>query len=341
MHNKNLNELPSPTETNSGWPWEIGSDRVRLKGRDRSARPRVSIVTPSYNQAQFIEETIRSVLLQGYSNIEYIIIDGGSNDGTIDIIQKYEPWLSYWESEPDKGQSHALNKGFAKATGEIFAFINSDDVYEPEALEQIVPVFSKNEKTHLVAGQCVVIGQGKEKRQFDPRWPESLSYFLSKTFSSTFAQPTSFWTKEIFKQVGGFNESLHYCFDREFFLKIGLAGYKPEFIPRRLARFREHPDSKSMNSAEGFHRESIQMLKLYSKTCGLSPREGKRIMRRMSNEIEYANIFTKWKAHGRKTAILAFAKMIVGSPYMLSERRILGQIRRLMLFRKKNVPEIQ
>jgi glycosyltransferase involved in cell wall biosynthesis len=96
--------------------------------------PRISIVTPSLNQANYLEETIRSVLLQGYPNIEYIIIDGGSTDESVEIIKKYEKWLSFWISEPDKGQSHAINKGFSKASGEIYAYINSDDLYEQNSV---------------------------------------------------------------------------------------------------------------------------------------------------------------------------------------------------------------
>src|SRR5687767_11548136 len=110
----------------SGWPWicpGTARGQLVLAGSDW---PRITIVTPSFNQAQFLEETIRSVLLQGYPNLEYIIIDGGSTDKSVDIIKKYEQWLAYWVSEPDRGQSDAINKGFEKATGEVFAWINSD-----------------------------------------------------------------------------------------------------------------------------------------------------------------------------------------------------------------------
>src|SRR6185312_15779847 len=123
-----LDELPRSPRGKNGWPWTEPTSKSEVFVQPRSIGPRVSIVTPSYNQGQFIEETIRSVLLQGYSNLEYIVIDGGSTDNTVEIIKRYEPWLSYWVSEPDAGQTNAINKGFAVATGEIFGFINSDDL---------------------------------------------------------------------------------------------------------------------------------------------------------------------------------------------------------------------
>jgi len=114
-----LKDLPSPPHGKKGWPWTEETPPLPDTMPDGRPWPRISIVTPSYNQAEFIEETIRSVLLQGYPDIEYIIIDGGSTDGSVKIIKKYEPWLTYWVSEPDRGQSHAINKGMKRATGEI------------------------------------------------------------------------------------------------------------------------------------------------------------------------------------------------------------------------------
>ena len=119
---------------------------------DGSPWPRVSIVTPSYNHGQFIEETIRSVLLQGYPNIEYIIIDGGSSDETLDIIRKYEPWLTHWVSEPDMGQSHAINKGFARCSGDVVAWLNSDDEYLPGTLGIVGHYMEKNPAADIVFG---------------------------------------------------------------------------------------------------------------------------------------------------------------------------------------------
>ena len=138
-----LKELPSPPPGKTDWPWTEESIQLPDKMPDGSSWPKISIVTPSLNQGQFLEETIRSVLLQGYPDLEYIIIDGGSTDDTLKVIQRYESLLAYWISEKDEGMYNAINKGFSIATGEIMAWLNSDDKYTPWALNVIGDIFRK------------------------------------------------------------------------------------------------------------------------------------------------------------------------------------------------------
>ena len=137
MHCPRLLELPQTLDGKNGWPWTEETVPAELEQTSGSL-PSISVVTPSYNQAAFLEETIRSVLLQGYPNLEYLVMDGGSSDGSVEIIKKYEKYLAYWTSQKDAGPSDAIRKGFEKATGSILAYLNSDDLYLPGTLHHLV-----------------------------------------------------------------------------------------------------------------------------------------------------------------------------------------------------------
>jgi len=152
MHCSRLNDLPSSFTGKVGWPWTEESPQLSDTMPDGRPWPKISIVTPNYNYGQFLEETIRSVLLQGYPNLEYIIIDGGSTDNSIEIIKKYEKWLAYWISEPDRGQSHAINKGLKMASGEWFNWINSDDLLMPHALKTLIKISQIAKDAQWISG---------------------------------------------------------------------------------------------------------------------------------------------------------------------------------------------
>jgi glycosyltransferase involved in cell wall biosynthesis len=222
-----LTELPPPPPGKTGWPWTEESPQLPdtmpdpLTGSGRVAPwPWVSIVTPSYNQTQFIEETIRSVLLQGYPNLEYIIIDGGSTDGSVEIIRKYEPWLTYWVSEPDRGQAEAINKGWKRSTGHILAWLNSDDLYRPGALGRVAEAFQCLDAV-VAVGACAItdidrnVVGCKLSRHLDPK------HFLYEV-ASVPGQPSVFLARPVIEEVGGLDESLHYILDWEYWLRIGM-----------------------------------------------------------------------------------------------------------------------
>lgn len=207
--------------------------------------PKISIITPSYNQGQFIEETILSVLNQAYPNLEYIIMDGGSSDNSVNIIRKYEDRLAYWVSEPDKGQSDAINKGFRMATGDILAWINSDDCYAPNAFEIIVDFFEKHKGIGCVYGDIIDIDpNGKILNK-----KKSICYDYKMLLYSarSIPQPTSFFRKKVIENIGYLDTTLHYQMDFEFFIRMGNCGIKFDNIPKVLALFRLHPDAKNVS----------------------------------------------------------------------------------------------
>lgn len=218
--------------------------------------PQVSIVTPSYNQAPFIEETIRAVLLQKYPNLEYIVMDGGSTDGSVDIIRKYEPWLSYWVSEPDGGQADAINNGFARATGEIIAWLNSDDYYAPDTLHQVARKFISDPALGLAYGDIdVVDGNGNKTGSIG--YHASGAQMLAELEMPY--QPASFFSRAVLKKAGRLDPSLRYVMDVDILLKV-MANAGFAHIPARLAAFRIHAESKTFLAECQFAEELLTVL---------------------------------------------------------------------------------
>lgn len=208
---------------------------------------KISIITPSYQQADFLERTILSVLNQNYPNLEYIIIDGGSTDGSVEIIKKYEKYLAYWVSEKDQGQADAINKGFAQATGEIMAYLNSDDIYLPGTLFSAVEIFKCDKRMDIVYGNEYVIGANDEiigERRLTSGLPfSSRQGFLPEGF--LIWQPASFWKRKLYEQVGGMDIIFKHGMDTDLFARFDVANARFHYLRAFLAGFRLHNKSKS------------------------------------------------------------------------------------------------
>ena len=219
--------------------------------------PLVSIVTPSYNQAQFLEATIQSVIGQDYPHVEYIVIDGGSTDGSVDILRKYADRLAYWVSEPDRGQSDAINKGFGRARGELLAWLNSDDVYLPGCVSAAVAFMLDHPEVGMAYGDVEVVdAQGRTILR--PRWDE-YDWMRLLTHRIAIPQPAAFFRRAVTDRVGRLRADLHYAMDLEFWLRIGRR-YPIRRIDQTLAQFRLHAVSKSMKTADRWGAEFITIL---------------------------------------------------------------------------------
>jgi glycosyltransferase involved in cell wall biosynthesis len=249
--------------------------------------PRINITTPSFNQGNFLEQTIQSVLDQAYPNLEYIIIDGGSADGSVDIIRKYEKKLSYWVSEKDKGQSDAINKGFRRASGEILAWLNSDDCYLPGTLERVADFFSSHPAVDLVYGDLLLIDSSGKTLGIRKVVP--YNYTLALYGLSAVPQPSAFFRRRALDVVGLLDEELHYQMDIEFFLRFGKRGLNIKHLPVPLAMFRLHAQSKTVSEYHGKVRQANR--RILEKMLGRTIAEGEtwkfQMLRLMARFIIY------------------------------------------------------
>ncbi len=217
-------------------------------GRDATGGPqlwpRLTIVTPSYNQGQFLEDTIRSVLEQGYPSLEYFVVDGGSTDDSVPIIRGYANQLSWWTSEPDRGQSDAINKGLRRATGAIVAWINSDDTYEPGALAKAAAALRDRPDVGMIYGDVNYIDASGRviRRKRELAFDRVMGSMIG--FGLLVPQPTAFWRRELLDRVGYLREDLHYNMDGEYWSRMARVT-RIEHLPVVLANTRWHPDAKT------------------------------------------------------------------------------------------------
>jgi glycosyltransferase involved in cell wall biosynthesis len=211
--------------------------------------PRITIITPSFNQGQFIEETINSIISQEYPNLEYFIVDGGSKDSTLDIIKKYEDKIDWWVSEPDRGQSHAINKGLARATGDIINWINSDDLLFPGALQRVAACFQQHNGTvHLMSGDSARLSaDGKILKVSGPPWRGAMSL---RNLIIPIGQQSSFFTRSALALVGSLNEDLHAVMDMDLYYRILHRGGKFVRFRGLVGAIRNQPNAKGIARTE-------------------------------------------------------------------------------------------
>lgn len=204
---------------------------------------KISIITPSYNQGQYLEETIQSVINQEYPDLEYIIIDGGSTDDSVDIIKKYEEDIDYWVSEKDNGQSDAINKGLKKATGDIVAWLNSDDLYCDNTLQNVAEIFTKNADVDLLYGRVINFCENENDVLWEV-YPFNPVDFLKRT---AIHQPGVFWRRHVHNEIGYLDESIHYQMDYDLWVRI-FFNYNVMPVYETFSRFRIHKSSKTSNN---------------------------------------------------------------------------------------------
>jgi glycosyltransferase involved in cell wall biosynthesis len=244
--------------------------------------PRISIVTPSFNQARYLEATIQSVLSQNYPNLQYIIVDGGSTDGSVEIIRRYESSVAWWVSEKDRGQTNAINKGMARATGDVRAYLNSDDIYLPGALQRVGEHFATHPNTGLLHGRCRIMQENGrvtgEHFGSITRYDQIVDLWGVWWNGRQFVQPEVFWSRQIAERIGPFNEELFFVMDYDYWLRAMREGASVSAIDFPLASFRLQPLQKSTRKAE-VSEELRQLVKpmLWERPGRLPARDRRRL----------------------------------------------------------------
>jgi len=249
--------FPPPPPGKSGWPWELPPAPVQ----PTSPIPRISIIIPSFNLGRFIEETIRSIVLQRWPDLDLIIVDGGSTDETVEVIKKYEPWISWWVSEPDGGQAEAINKGLKRATGDIVAWFNADDFFADGIFAVVADGWRRNPKAIYAAPVANFYERGRETL-ICPRRLSLENVIQYWTKRAIWHDPGFFWSRAVVDGVGGPDPSLHYAHDFDYLVRA-LQHAEVEYIDHVAAGFRLHQESKTVSMTEQMMAETTKVSRRY------------------------------------------------------------------------------
>ncbi len=303
--------------------------------------PKLSIITPSFNQADYLDETLRSVLDQGYPDVEHIVVDGASTDGSVGIIKEHSERLAWWVSELDAGQADAINKGFARATGEIVAWLNSDDVYLPDTLTKIAELFDANPDAGIIYGDVLSIdGEGNpiNVQRFAQYKLEDLMAF------QIISQPGVFMRRSVLEQAGYLDQNYHFLLDHHLWLRI--AQLAPMiYTPQILAKARYHADAKNIAHAERFGREAFQILD-WMKTQPMLVKRLEKNERKILAGAHHLDAFYLVEAGKMRAGLTAYGRAFLKHPptalkswkrilYALISLLGLGRVREFYVNRKK------
>ena len=300
-----LTELPPPPVGKTGWPWtEESESLLEAKGETRSW-PRISVITPSFNQGEFLEETIRSILLQGYPDLEYLILDGGSTDQSVEIIKKYSPWISYWISESDGGQSDAINRGLKRASGEFAIWINSDDLLCKKALVEHVSRYGCSTNTVYI-GICVYIdANGKFLFEHQGRVHSLEDLVRVREIwrsGGQIVQPEVLFPRELALCIGGLNSDNHFTMDYELWGKLLCAGAKFQYTEIPFGIFRQHPAQKThdpLQTTESLLKSAAELIRIAD--CFTDKKKTELLTVLAAYNAEYRSAY--WKGTGRLARI--------------------------------------
>ena len=303
--------------------------RPRHSGHLTCTWPKITVVTPSFNQGQFLERAIRSVLAQNYPNLEYFVFDAGSTDSTVAILKKYSKRLSFWTSESDRGQSDAICKGWNMATGDVLAWLNTDDFYYPGALHEIGKVFGADPNIKMVCGSVALVDEQERKLRVKRPAPVAPEILLPR--ANIPAQAGTFIRRDIFARLGGPRLDLHYVMDWELWLRVGL-NYPASaiaFTNKLLAADRQWPGTKTLNAGG---KDAVEMRKVLGELFG-SPK-----LRGDLRPFERAAISRAWwrQSKGelqkgmRRSALASLGKAICLAPMNFPALKVLRQVKRIV-----------